>query len=506
MRRKEVIMARYEYTINSAKQEIKNSISVYMMKDEAGNYIMPENKKNPFYIVGAPGIGKTEMASQIASELGIGFMATSLSHHTRNSVLGLPVITDFKGEKSTEYTISDILLQVMKKCEEGQKEGILLIDEFASMSEALVAPMLAFLQNKCIGNHYLPEGWVLILCSNPPEYNETARVFGAAVMDRVRIMNVKYSKQDFLLYAKQSGMHPVVIGYIENNDRNVYVCDQTENEQIVVTTRGWENLSQCLYGYEKLGMEVTDSLIYQFIKSESIAGDFYNYYMLCSSVLGERDIHNIINGINIDSNIEKIKNMEFNKKLQVSDIIINKLSNEAKSDIVKSELADYLGEWIDEWDNNSECMGEGIYDSSYMENTIKSRLGLPGIGFSNMYAPAVFSTRKCDYDEENMLKNILKIVNLRKKENNTNETVNSIVLKAMKEYQVTLSNIVKNGLNKQNKKVSNVINCLSNVGDSNVKDYFIRKLNQDDNLLYVLSKEYNKEYTEELSAIYGQAS
>lgn len=85
---------RNTYSVNEAKQEIKNSISVYMKKDETGRYILPEYKKNPFYLVGAPGIGKTEMVKQIAQELDLGFFATSVTHHTRNSMLGLPVITE----------------------------------------------------------------------------------------------------------------------------------------------------------------------------------------------------------------------------------------------------------------------------------------------------------------------------------------------------------------------------------------------------------------------------
>lgn len=505
----EMSMERYEYTINGAKKEIKNSISVYMMKDESGKYILPENKKNPFYVVGAPGIGKTEMAAQIADELGIGFMSTSLSHHTRNSVLGLPVITDFNGEKSTEYTMSDIILQVMKKYEAGQKEGILLIDEFASMSEALVAPMLAFLQNKCVGNHYLPEGWVLILCSNPPEYNETARRFGPAVMDRVRIINVAYSKEDFMLYARQTAMHPAVIDYVNNNSRNVYVCEENGDEQQIVTTRGWENLSQCLYGYEKLGLEVTDALIYQFIKSPEIAGDFYNYYMLSMSAFKSQDISNIINGINIDKNVARMRDFEFNKKLQISDLIINQLSAEAGKTVINMQLMEYLDKWIDEWQNLLD--GDNLYETLYnadniMEDVIKSRLGYAVQGYTTQYYPKVFKNANDNYDEEKMIKDIYKLIKLKKKDGSNKEKGNELVLKVMREYYADMQEKLKEALHKQDTKVSNVINYMNEIGDNKVKDYFVRKLNIDDNLLYILSKTDNKEYTEELSHIYGRVS
>ena len=500
-------MAGYEYTINEAKKEIKNSISVYMMKDEGGSYIIPENKKNPFYVIGAPGIGKTEMASQIAAELGIGFMATSLSHHTRNSVLGLPFITDFNGNKSTEYTISDILLQVMKKCKDGQTEGILLIDEFASMSEALVAPMLAFLQNKCIGNHYLPEGWVIILCSNPPEYNETARVFGPAVIDRVRIMNVKYSREDFLIYAKESGMHPIVVDYVKNNDKNVYVCNSSDDESEIVTTRGWENLSQCLYGYERLEMDISDNLIYQFIKSESIARDFYNYYMLCTSAIKAGDVRNIIQGMDIEKNVSKMKKIEFNKKMQTADVIVNQLASEVKPAVEVSKLTDYLKEWIDTWKSeltkDNVCMDMLINGGNYMENVIKSRLGMTTLGFGIQNYPEVLRKREYDYHEEQMLKKILQMLNDKKKEKGVMNADNIMVVDIMQQYYDLIVNKTENELEKQNKKISNVFNYLNKVNDVHMKEYFVKKLNLNDELLYILSKVYNKEYTEELSSIYG---
>ena len=48
----------------------------------------------PFYLEGAPGIGKTQIVGQLAKEMGIGYVSFSLVHHTRNSLLGLPVISE----------------------------------------------------------------------------------------------------------------------------------------------------------------------------------------------------------------------------------------------------------------------------------------------------------------------------------------------------------------------------------------------------------------------------
>lgn len=59
-------MEEYTYGIHDAKEEIKNDVRIYLRKNEDGSYLLPASKKNPIYIVGEPGIGKTEMAKQIA--------------------------------------------------------------------------------------------------------------------------------------------------------------------------------------------------------------------------------------------------------------------------------------------------------------------------------------------------------------------------------------------------------------------------------------------------------
>ena len=44
------------------------------------------------FLIGPPGIGKTAIMEQIASELGVGLVSYSMTHHTRQSALGLPFI------------------------------------------------------------------------------------------------------------------------------------------------------------------------------------------------------------------------------------------------------------------------------------------------------------------------------------------------------------------------------------------------------------------------------
>ena len=58
------------------------------------------------FLLGAPGIGKTAIMEQIAQELEVGFVSYSMTHHTRQSALGLPFIAT-KTYDGGEYQVSE---------------------------------------------------------------------------------------------------------------------------------------------------------------------------------------------------------------------------------------------------------------------------------------------------------------------------------------------------------------------------------------------------------------
>ena len=79
-------------TVDNAKEQIINAIRTYLAKNKDGSYRMPAIGRLPIYLLGQPGIGKTEIVREVAEEEGLGYVSFSLTHHTRNSLLGLPVI------------------------------------------------------------------------------------------------------------------------------------------------------------------------------------------------------------------------------------------------------------------------------------------------------------------------------------------------------------------------------------------------------------------------------
>ena len=119
--------------IKRAKQEIETTVRAYLAKDDGDNYRIPAMRQRPLLLMGPPGVGKTQIVEQAAQACGVALVAYTITHHTRQSAVGLPFIRqkdiDGKTRSVTEYTMSEIIASVYAKMEQtGLRQGILFID------------------------------------------------------------------------------------------------------------------------------------------------------------------------------------------------------------------------------------------------------------------------------------------------------------------------------------------------------------------------------------------
>ena len=102
--------------IKRAKEEIRNTIEAYLLKNEYGEYEIPVMAQRPIFLIGAPGIGKTQIMEQISRECKVGLVSYTITHHTRQSAIGLPFIQEkiynARRVSVTEYTMSEIVASI----------------------------------------------------------------------------------------------------------------------------------------------------------------------------------------------------------------------------------------------------------------------------------------------------------------------------------------------------------------------------------------------------------
>ena len=318
--------------IKQAKEEIKHTVQAYLSKDAFGEYKIPAVRQRPVLLIGPPGIGKTQIMEQIARECEIGLVAYTITHHTRQSAVGLPFIKeeqyDGKTYSVTEYTMSEIIASVYRKIEEGgRKEG------------------------------------------NPPEYNKSVRDFDMVTLDRVRCMNIEADLGVWKEYAREKRLNSAILSYLELRPKNFYRVEADVDGLQFVTARGWEDLSNLMDVYEELGIPVDEEIIHEFLRHEDVAEDVSAYFDLYKKYQDDYGIAEILEGKVKPSVYARIDQAAFDERLSVVNLLLDGVSNVFYQIQREREITDAWYDFLKEYRQKlkNSLQAKGIFETILAE-------------------------------------------------------------------------------------------------------------------------------------------
>ena len=346
--------------IQQATRQIEGAVRAYLSKDEHGIYRIPTQMQRPIIMMGPPGIGKTAIVSQIADRLGVNFVSYSITHHTRQSALGLPYIaeSEYGGRtyKVSRYTMSEIIAAAYDAIEKsGIPEGILFLDEVNCASETLMPAMLQFLQYKTFGQHRLPAGWVIVTAGNPPEYNRAAREFDPAMMDRLKRIDVEPDLDVWMDYAVSHGVHPAITTYLANKPKSFYRVRAGVNGARMVTARGWEDLSRMIVAYRHEGLAVDQDLVAQYLQDREVAEDFGLYLELFSKYEDDYKVDQILAGAAGEKILARATGAPFDERIALVNLLLDALLQRVHDAQSRGEALERAGREVD--DATDELLG-----------------------------------------------------------------------------------------------------------------------------------------------------
>ena len=372
--------------IKQAKQEIVDTVQAYLLKNEYGEYVIPRVHQRPVLLLGAPGIGKTQIMEQAARECKVALVAYTITHHTRQSAIGLPFISkkEYGGKEysATEYTMSEIVASIYDRMREtGLTEGILFIDEINCVSETLTPAMLQFLQCKTFGNHEIPEGWVIVAAGNPPEYNKSVRDFDVVTLDRVKKIMVEPDYRIWKEYAYKENIHPAILSYLELRSNCFYKMETTIDGRQFATPRGWEDLSRMMEVYERLNKNITKEVVGQYIQHERISVEFAEYYELYQKYQQDYQIAEILKGKPSEAMVKKVSHAPFDERVSVVNLLFSGVRQAVREVVLQEEVLEKVFEILkllkepQEGGKLLERLGDYV-DNLRMEREQKQKEGL----------------------------------------------------------------------------------------------------------------------------------
>lgn len=211
--------------------ELKEIIDRYLNAGSAINYALK--------IVGHPGVGKSSVVRQVASERNFLFIDTRLAFKENIDLGGYPV-PDHSSKKMIYYRPRFIPPETVPE----ENEGILwFLDESNRAHPTVIQTLFQIITEHTCGEHQLPKKTSIILAGNLGENdNTTITEFDDSALDgRLAIFHLRPSAKEWLKWAHESEIHPSVIHYISLFPERLW-----DEKNIHPNPRGWHQVSQTI--------------------------------------------------------------------------------------------------------------------------------------------------------------------------------------------------------------------------------------------------------------------
>lgn len=287
----------------------------------------------PILLAGAPGIGKSEVLTQLFASHPKGLKTVIASQISPVDSFGLANIEEIKTEtgtfNETRFTPTSCF---------GRGNYNLFLDEINNASPAMLAAIMNLMSARLMGGDSFKD--VLIVAAiNPPSTNSLSMDLPAPIMNRCLTIVVDYTLDDFINYATNTGnIHVAVTSFLkktsgsylqanwEVNKNHGYSTAEPSANSPFCSPRSWEKVSNFLNTMSKTGgieYSLLQPIISGLVGSEG-ASAFATTYAYMNRL---PDIEAVFDG--------KLKASEVNIK---GEVVIEYLATFAVNNLINSKI------------------------------------------------------------------------------------------------------------------------------------------------------------------------
>ncbi len=223
----------------------------------------------PIMIWGAPGVGKSTMIRELASDLNIGFIDVRLAQREPVDMRGLPVPENgaVKWLVSSEWP------------RDPNSRGIILFDELTAADKTLQVASYEFILDRRLGDLYsVPPGWYIMAAGNRVEDRAVSTAMSSALANRFLHVEVKPDAQSFLDWAVANDLHPAVINFIRYRPQLLFCQNEQDLQRGWPSPRSWERVSTILKISDHYGSKRSLKYTVPGLVGEGAAVEFLAFY------------------------------------------------------------------------------------------------------------------------------------------------------------------------------------------------------------------------------------
>jgi MoxR-like ATPase len=189
----------------------------------------------PVYIWGPPGVGKSDVVNQVATELGRNLVDVRAILLDPVDLRGIPKITE---DGRAEWCPPDFLPR--------DGEGILFLDELNAAAPSVQAACYQLVLDRKLGEYELPDGWAIAAAGNRETDRAVTHRMSSALASRFVHLGFDVDNEDWIKWALDAGVQTEVIAFIKFRPELLHQFDPQKNEKSFPTPRTWEFASKIL--------------------------------------------------------------------------------------------------------------------------------------------------------------------------------------------------------------------------------------------------------------------
>lgn len=196
---------------------------------------------------GPPGVGKSSIIRQIATERGWGFVDLRLLLLNPIDLRGIPYPN--RDTRQADWLAPSFLPNV----ERDGVEGIILFDEITSAPRAVQAAAYQLILDRRIGEYVLPEGWRQVAAGNRAEDKGVSNRMPAPLANRMIHFELTCSLEDWKCWAIPIGIDYRVVSFLNFRPELLYKFPNQASEiKAFPSPRSWEFVHKILPSFAQV--------------------------------------------------------------------------------------------------------------------------------------------------------------------------------------------------------------------------------------------------------------
>lgn len=199
-------------------------------------------KQRPVFLWGPPGIGKSDLVSGIANELGAVMIDLRLSQMDPTDIRGIPFY-------NKEINKMDWAAPIELPDEEFASKYplvVLFLDELNAAPPAVQAAAYQLILNRAVGKYRLPDNVVMVAAGNRESDKGVTFRMPSPLANRFVHLEVRADFPSWEHWAVQNKIHKDVVGYLAFAKQDLFDFDPRSSSRSFATPRSWAFVSELL--------------------------------------------------------------------------------------------------------------------------------------------------------------------------------------------------------------------------------------------------------------------